>query len=73
MNYKVEIFPSKYLKFPGKKLEWYIRLASAANNETLNTSEGYVSKWNAKRAARKVYPMFPITIINTDGTETIVR
>jgi len=51
----VEIFPSKYLTFPGKTRKWYVRLISD-NNLTLNTSQGYVSKWNATRAAKKVFP-----------------
>lgn len=51
----VEIFPSKYLKFPGKKKKWYVRLVGG-NGEPLNTSQGYATKWNATRAAKKVFP-----------------
>lgn len=51
----LEIFPSKYLKFPGRKKEWYVRL-KAGNHETLNTSEGFATKWNAKRHAKKIFP-----------------
>lgn len=51
----IEIFPSKYLKFPGRRQEWYVRLV-ANNGKTLNTSEGYATKWNATRAAKKVFP-----------------
>ena len=39
------------IKGKGKQ-PWFLRLV-AANNQTLSVSEGYFSKWNAKRAARK--------------------
>ena len=39
---------------------WYLRLL-AGNGEILATSEGYFSKWNAKRAARKNFPDVPIS------------
>ena len=39
--------------FKGKGLQpWYLRLVSS-NGQVLVTSEGYATKWNAKRAARK--------------------
>jgi uncharacterized protein YegP (UPF0339 family) len=41
---------------------WYIRLIGA-NNKTLVTSEGYFSKWNAQRAAKKVFPTMTATVI----------
>lgn len=31
---------------------WYVKIV-AGNGETLTISEGYFSKWNAKRAAKK--------------------
>ena len=34
---------------------WYVRLVSS-NGQILNVSEGYFSKWNAKRAATKMFP-----------------
>ena len=34
---------------------WFVRLVSS-NGQTLAISEGYFSKWNAKRAARKNFP-----------------
>lgn len=34
---------------------WFLRLV-AGNGEILAVSEGYFSKWNAKRAARKNFP-----------------
>lgn len=34
---------------------WRFR-AIAGNGEVVAVSEGYVTKWNAKRAARKVFP-----------------
>lgn len=36
----------------GKK--WFYRLVALKNNKTLMTSETYYSKWNARRAAKKV-------------------
>lgn len=39
--------------FKGKS-GWYLRLVERGNHETLLTSESYVSKWNAQRAARKL-------------------
>jgi uncharacterized protein YegP (UPF0339 family) len=34
---------------------WYLRLVSE-NGKILAASEGYFSKWNAKRAARRNFP-----------------
>jgi uncharacterized protein YegP (UPF0339 family) len=34
---------------------WYVRLV-ADNHKNLNVSEGYLTKWNAQRAARKMFP-----------------
>lgn len=42
--------------FKGSGLQpWYVRLVSS-NGQVLAVSEGYFSKWNAKRAARKNFP-----------------
>lgn len=38
---------------------WYLRLVSP-NGQVLVLSEGYFSKWNAKRAARKNFPGVPL-------------
>lgn len=38
---------------------WYVRLVSP-NGQVLSISEGYFSKWNAKRAARKMYPALSV-------------
>lgn len=46
---KVELF-----KGEGRQ-PWYLRL-KGANGKTLSVSEGYFSKWNAKRAAKKNFP-----------------
>ncbi len=35
-----------------------VYLYSQGNGKILNISEGYYSHWNAKRAARRVYPDF---------------
>ena len=42
---------------------WYVRLV-AKNGETLATSEGYFSKWNAKRAASRMFPRLEVTVIS---------
>ena len=34
---------------------WFLRLV-ASNGKVLSVTEGYFSKWNAKRAARKNFP-----------------
>jgi hypothetical protein len=44
------------------KQPWRVKLYST-NGKQLNMSEGYVSKWNAKRAARRMFP----------GVEPIIR
>jgi uncharacterized protein YegP (UPF0339 family) len=33
---------------------WYVRLVSS-NGKILSISEGYYSKWNARRAAKRMY------------------
>lgn len=53
---KVQIF-----KGQGRQ-PWYVRLVSS-NREILTISEGYYSKWNAKRAARKVFPEITIEVV----------
>lgn len=45
-------------KGKGRK-NWRVRLVSD-NNRTLSISEGYYSKWNAKRAAKLMFPDLPI-------------
>ena len=46
------------VKMAGKQ-PWYLRLVSR-NGEVLSVSEGYFSKWNAKRAARKNFADVPL-------------
>ena len=51
--------------FKGKGLHpWYLRMRGA-NGQVLATSEGYFSKWNAKRAARKNFPTIPFVDATT--------
>lgn len=38
---------------------WFLRLVSG-NGETLAVSEGYFSRWNAKRAAKKNFAGIPL-------------
>ena len=42
---------------------WFLRLV-AVNGEVVAHSEGYFSKWNAKRAARKNFPGIPLVILD---------
>lgn len=53
----VHIFKSN--RTPPPIQPWYVRLVSE-NGKTLNISEGYFSKWNAKRAARRMFPELEI-------------
>ena len=55
---RVEIF-----KGEGRQ-PWFIRLM-ADNNKVLNVSEGYATRWNAKRAARKALPNIPLVDAKT--------
>lgn len=34
---------------------WFVKLVGA-NGQTLSISEGYYSKWNARRAAKRMFP-----------------
>jgi uncharacterized protein YegP (UPF0339 family) len=40
---------------------WRFRLVGG-NGEVMSQSEGYASKWNAKRAARRAFPALEITV-----------
>lgn len=48
-----------YVELFHSNLGWYVRLV-AANGEKLSVSEAYYSKWNAKRAAKRVFPNLEI-------------
>lgn len=37
-----------------KEKKWFLRLTNTLNGKTILVSETYFSKWNAKRAARKL-------------------
>lgn len=52
MNKRVELIKGKGAQ------PWFLRLVTG--NETLAVSEGYFSKWNAKRAARKNFAGIPL-------------
>ena len=34
---------------------WRFRLVNTGNHRVMTQSEGYISKWNAKRAARRAF------------------
>jgi uncharacterized protein YegP (UPF0339 family) len=45
--------------FRGKGVQpWFLRLVGE-NNKVLAVSEGYLTRWNAMRAARKNYARIP--------------
>ena len=51
--------------FKGSGIQpWYLRLRGA-NGKVLAVSEGYFSKWNAKRAAKKNFPTVPLVDSST--------
>ena len=50
---KIELFKGKGLQ------PWFLRLVGA-NGKVLSVSEGYFSKWNAKRAAKKNFARIPL-------------
>lgn len=39
---------------------WYYMRLVGKNNETIVVSEGYYSRWGAKRAAKRVFPGIPV-------------
>lgn len=53
-------------KMSGGRQPWYLILV-ASNGEVVAVSEGYYSKWNAKRAAKKNFPNIDL-IDATDET-----
>ena len=55
----------KIIIFKGKR-KWYFH-AHAKNNKIVAASEGYYSKWNAKRAAKKVFPQAEIEVNKHGG------
>jgi len=49
--------------FRGKGIQpHYVRLVSS-NGQVLSISEGYLTRWNAKRAAKRMYPELPIKVV----------
>ena len=59
----VQLFKAKTSSYPGGVKKWYVRLV-AANGETLSVSQGYITKWNAKRAAKKNFPNARLRIVD---------
>ncbi len=59
MNGRVEIFKGQGRILPG----WYYRLVSS-NGQTLSVSESYVTRWNAKRGARKVAESLRVELVD---------
>jgi uncharacterized protein YegP (UPF0339 family) len=59
----VHIFRSK----TASSQPWFVRLVGG-NGEPMTRSEGYYSKWNAKRAARRMFPGVPLWETAPDGS-----
>ena len=59
----VQIFPGKSRHFFWRRL-WYWRIV-ASNGQVVASSEGYATKWNAKRAATKLYPALQIKEVSS--------
>ena len=61
---RVEIFKSDAVYFRTiSKHKWYVRLR-AGNNQVMTTSEGYTRRWNAERAAKRMFPNVPIELVD---------
>lgn len=58
-----QVFKGETSWYPGGYKLWYVRLVSE-NGEILAVSEGYVTKWNAKRAAKKNFPMTKLVVLD---------
>lgn len=54
--------------FKGKGSKFYYR-PIALNGEQVYESQGYATKWNAKRAALKVWPDEADKIVDLDGAD----
>jgi uncharacterized protein YegP (UPF0339 family) len=59
-----EVFKGEMSKYPGGYKLWYVRLV-AENGEIVAVSEGYVTKWNAKRAANKNFPEAKLVVLDS--------
>ena len=59
---EVVVHTVQVFKGQGRIQNWYVRLVSS-NGQTLAVSEGYVSKWNAMRAARRNHPGLRIVVV----------
>lgn len=62
--FTVQVFKGDTARYPGGFKLWYIRLVSV-NGEILAVSEAYVSKWNAKRAAKKNFPGAELRVLES--------
>ena len=49
-------------KGAGGRQRWRFRVVSS-NGQIVAASEGYYSKWNAKRAAKKLHPGLAIRVV----------
>jgi uncharacterized protein YegP (UPF0339 family) len=58
-----QVFKGEVSKYPGGYKLWYVRLV-AENGEIVSVSEGYITKWNAKRAAKKNFPTLKLVVVD---------
>lgn len=61
---RVQVFRGKVSSYPGGHRRWYIRTV-AENGEVLSVSQGYATKWTAKRAAKKNFPRAKLDIFKS--------
>lgn len=52
---------ARVVVFRGANGRWYFHRV-AGNNRVTDASQGYRTKWGAKRAARKVFPDLPVVV-----------
>ena len=58
--------------YKGKGVQpWRIRPV-AANGKVIMQSEGYLTKWNAKRAAKKMYPGVKLVLVDDLGIKVVI-
>lgn len=55
MALRVEVFKGDSDRIPVGRQRWRFRLISTGNHRVMAQSEGYLTKWNAKRAARRAF------------------
>ncbi|MDH4038831.1 MAG: YegP family protein [Candidatus Krumholzibacteria bacterium] len=58
-----DLYRAEVYKGRGLRQRWRFRIIARANGQIVEASEGYYSKWNAKRAIRRRYPNVQIETV----------